>query len=121
MGSGGEGGAGTAEGGAVGAGEVTVSIASQTLQLRLRDAGRTLPALEEAFELLPIADAARAAFAARELTADEARRLAHGQRLDASELGPGPVAAYAPDGTLVALIADAGLTARPLVVLAGQP
>ncbi|GLY16248.1 tRNA pseudouridine synthase B [Kineosporia sp. NBRC 101677] len=83
------------------------------------DGAHTLPSLEESFALLPIADAARAAFTARELTDEEARKLAHGQRLEASELGPGPVAAFAPDGSLVALIADAGLTARPLVVLTG--
>jgi tRNA pseudouridine55 synthase len=79
----------------------------------------TLESLAADFTILPIAEAARAAFATRELTADEARKLAHGQRLEASELGPAPVAAYAPDGTLVALITDAGLTARPLVVLTG--
>ena len=79
----------------------------------------TLDSLTEQFELLPIAEAARAAFATRDLTADEARKLAHGQRLEASELGPAPVAAYAPDGTLIALITDAGLTAKPLVVLTG--
>jgi tRNA pseudouridine55 synthase len=80
---------------------------------------QTLDVLNEKFSVLSIADAARAAFATRDLSAEEARRLAHGQRLEASELGPGPVAAYAPDGSLVALIADAGLTARPLVVLTG--
>ncbi|GLY30233.1 tRNA pseudouridine(55) synthase TruB [Kineosporia sp. NBRC 101731] len=85
----------------------------------LLDGAHTLPELEESFALLPIAEAARAAFTGRDLTQDEARKLAHGQRLEASELGPGPVAAYAPDGSLVALIADAGLTARPLVVLTG--
>jgi tRNA pseudouridine55 synthase len=79
----------------------------------------TLDELRAEFAVLPIAEAARAAFATRNLTAEEARKLAHGQRLDASELGPAPVAAYAPDGTLVALITDAGLTARPLVVLTG--
>jgi len=79
----------------------------------------TLEALTAEFEILPIAEAARAAFAVRELSADEARKLAHGQRLEASEQGPAPVAAFAPDGTLVALITDAGLTARPLVVLTG--
>nr|WP_269329666.1 tRNA pseudouridine(55) synthase TruB [Kineosporia babensis] len=83
------------------------------------EGSHTLPALEESFRLLPIADAARTAFTGRDLTEDEARKLAHGQRLEASELGPGPVAAFAPDGSLVALIADAGLTARPLVVLTG--
>jgi len=83
------------------------------------ESARTLEDLEDSFEVLPIADAARAAFTGRDLSPEEARRLAHGQRLDASELGPGPVAAFAPDGTLVALISDAGLTARPLVVLTG--
>lgn len=83
------------------------------------DSARTLEDLERAFSLIPLAEAARRAFTSRALDAEEARRLAHGQRLPASELGPGPVAAFAPDGTLVALIADAGLTARPLVVLTG--
>ena len=80
----------------------------------------TLDALQEEFRVLPIAEAARAAFTARELTEDEARRLAHGQRLEAGGTGAGPVAAFAPDGTLVALVADAGLTARPLVVLSAS-
>ncbi len=84
------------------------------------DQAQTLEHLEdEAFSVLPVADAARAAFPARELSDDEARKLAHGQRLPASEQGPGPVAAFSPDGTLIALVADAGLTARPLVVLTG--
>jgi tRNA pseudouridine55 synthase len=79
----------------------------------------SLDELTSSFAILPIAEAARAAFVSRALTQEEARKLAHGQRLEASELGPAPVAAYAPDGTLVALITDAGLTARPLVVLTG--
>ena len=78
-----------------------------------------LEELERSFTVLPLADAARAAFTARELSVEEARRLAHGQRLLASDLGASPVAAFAPDGALVALIEDAGETARPLVVLAG--
>ena len=49
---------------------------------------------------------------------DEARKLAHGHRLDATGTGPDPVAAFAPDGHLVALVSDTGPTARPLVVLA---
>ena len=106
-------------GGSLGsAGHLTALRRTRVGPYRLEGA-RTLPELEESFALLPIAEAARAAFTARDLTEEEARRLAHGQRLEASELGPGPVAAFAPDGTLVALIADAGLTARPLVVLTG--
>jgi tRNA pseudouridine55 synthase len=83
------------------------------------DGARTLEQLDGDFCLLPIAQAARVAFPARELSDDEARRLAHGQRLAASEQGPGPVAAFAPDGSLIGLLTDAGLTARPLVVLVG--
>ncbi|MFI7587681.1 tRNA pseudouridine(55) synthase TruB [Spongisporangium articulatum] len=82
------------------------------------DVAATLPQLEESFTALPMARAARAAFPARELTDDEARRLAHGQRLSASGHGE-PTAAFAPDGGLVALVADAGETAKPLVVLVG--
>jgi tRNA pseudouridine55 synthase len=77
----------------------------------------TLEAAAEGFAVLPMADAARAAFPARELSDDEARRLAHGHRLDATGTGPDPVAAFAPDGALVALVTDTGPTARPLVVL----
>jgi tRNA pseudouridine55 synthase len=64
-----------------------------------------------------MADAARLAFPARELTDDEARRLGHGIRLPAIGLGPAPAAAFAPDGALVAVISEDGPLARPLVVL----
>jgi tRNA pseudouridine55 synthase len=95
---------------------------------------RTLDQLAERFEVLPLAQAASAAFPGRNLTADEARRLAHGGRLapagdatvdDAAAGGVGsvtdprtPVAAYAPDGTLVALVTEESGQARPLVVFA---
>ena len=78
---------------------------------------RTLEQLTEGFTLLPLADAARLVFPARELTADEARRLGHGMRLDAVGLGAAPAAAFAPDGALVAVVTEEGRTARPLVVL----
>ena len=55
----------------------------------------------------------RAAFPARELTAEEAWRLAHGQRLAALGRAGEPVAAFAPDGSLVAMVAEDGVTARP--------
>jgi tRNA pseudouridine55 synthase len=89
---------------------------------RVEDA-RTLEQLAERFEVLPLAQAAGAAFPRRDLTADEARRLAHGGRLAAAGVGgpgaaPGPAAAYAPDGTLVALVTEESGHARPLVVFA---
>jgi tRNA pseudouridine55 synthase len=79
---------------------------------------RSLDQLAEQFEVLPIAAAARAAFPARELSAEEARRLVHGQRLPAVGLGEGPAAAFGPDGALVAILTEQGPTAKPLLVLA---
>jgi len=92
------------------------------------DQAHTLDQLAERLEVLPLAQAAAAAFPGRNLTADEARRLAHGGRLaatastgttgaDADNQGT-PVAAYAPDGTLVALVIEQSGQARPLVVFA---
>jgi tRNA pseudouridine55 synthase len=81
------------------------------------DVARTLDELAEHLDVLGVAEAARAAFPARELTEDEARRLGHGQRLQAVGAGNGPVAAFAPDGRLVAIVEESGPTARPLVVM----
>jgi tRNA pseudouridine55 synthase len=85
------------------------------------DAARTLDQLAERFEVMPLAEAAAAAFPRRDLSADEARRLAHGGRLLAGPPGTGtasPTAAFAPDGSLVALLAEQDGQARPLVVFA---
>ena len=71
--------------------------------------------------MLPLAQAAAAAFPRRDLTEDEARRLAHGGRLGPVGDGAGdrgPTAAYAPDGTLIALVTEESGQARPLVVFA---
>jgi tRNA pseudouridine55 synthase len=81
------------------------------------DQARTLETLAEEFDVVPMAEAARLAFPARELTEDEARRLAHGVRLTAVGLGSAPAAAFAPDGALVAVVSEEGGVARPLVVL----
>ena len=83
---------------------------------RIEDA-RTLEQLAGRFEVLPLARAAAAAFPSRTLTADEARRLAHGGRLGPSGADE-PTAAYAPDGTLIALVTEESGQARPLVVFA---
>jgi tRNA pseudouridine55 synthase len=66
--------------------------------------------------VIPLAEAAAAAFAARQLTADEARLVSHGGRLPAGESGTGPVAAFGPDGSLVALLTEADGQARSLAV-----
>jgi tRNA pseudouridine55 synthase len=83
------------------------------------DVARTLEQLGEDFQVLPMAQAARAAFPARELSDDEARKLTHGQRLPSTGASEVPTAAFAPDGTLIAIVSDTGPTCRPLLVLVG--
>lgn len=81
---------------------------------------RSLDQLESTFGVLAMADAARAVFAARELSADEVATLRFGQRVTASGRGDVPVAAFAPDGSLVALLTDRADTARSLLVIASD-
>ncbi|BDO42614.1 tRNA pseudouridine(55) synthase TruB [Cellulomonas sp. NTE-D12] len=68
--------------------------------------------------VLPLADAARAMFAPRELSEAETRALSYGQRLDAVAAAGGPVAAFSPSGELVALLENRGDRAVPLLVFA---
>ena len=91
------------------------------------EGARTLEQLAERFEVLPLAQAASAVFPRRDVSADEARRLAHGGRLTAEghperhrATQEHPTAAYAPDGSLVALLAEQDGQVRPLVVFAGS-
>jgi tRNA pseudouridine55 synthase len=71
-------------------------------------------------ELTGLAEAADAAFPRRELSADEARLLSHGGKLSPTGAGPAPVAAFGPDGSLVALLTDDGGRARSLAVFAPE-
>jgi tRNA pseudouridine55 synthase len=79
---------------------------------------KTLDQLAERFEVMPLAQAAAAAFGRRDLSADEARRLAHGGRLAAQHPAgtQDPIAAFGPDGTLIALLTEQDGQARPLAV-----
>ena len=63
---------------------------------------------------LALSDAAVRVFPERRLTAEEAVALGYGQRIPATA-SAGLVAATAPDGRLVALVEDAGETARVAV------
>jgi tRNA pseudouridine55 synthase len=72
-------------------------------------------------ELTSLAEAAAAAFPRRELSADEARLLSHGGKLSPTGAGPAPVAAFGPDGSLIALLADDAGRARSLAVFAPEP
>jgi tRNA pseudouridine55 synthase len=73
----------------------------------------------EHIPVIPLNDAARAGFTHRELTAAEARALGFGQRVPSEQPGRSdPVAAFAPDGTLVAMLDETGSRARAHVVFA---
>jgi tRNA pseudouridine55 synthase len=76
--------------------------------------GRDKPGAQLA--MVPLEAAAAAAFPTRRLTEPEARSLAHGASLPWAGPAPGPVAAFGPDGTLIALVTERGGTARPLAV-----
>jgi tRNA pseudouridine55 synthase len=102
----------------------TLGVGGHLVRLRRTAVGpygigsaRTLEELAEGFTVMSVGEAVRTAFPARELTADEARRLAHGQPVEAAGLGEGPVGAFGPDGTLVALVSELGPTTKTLLVL----
>jgi tRNA pseudouridine55 synthase len=79
-------------------------------------AAHTLDELAGQLAVLPLAEAAAAAFPVRQLTADQARSLSHGGRLPGMGGETGPVAAFAPDGTLIALVQEKDGVAQPLAV-----
>ena len=88
------------------------------------DQAHTLEDLSERTRVTPIAEAAAAAFPRVDLTADDARRLSQGARIPVPtspvpEEGPAtPMAAFAPDGTLVALVSEEAGRLRSLAVFA---
>jgi tRNA pseudouridine55 synthase len=88
-------------------------IAEATPLDELAAAAGTVP-----LPVIPLAAAAAAAFDSRQLTADEARLIGHGGRLPALGAGPAPVAAFGPDGALIALLTEADGQARSLAVFA---
>jgi tRNA pseudouridine55 synthase len=79
------------------------------------DVAHTLEALADEFVLLPIADAARAAFPSREVDDDAAVVVSHGGPLPAHGT-PGPVAVFGPDGAFLALLEDRGETTKAVAV-----
>jgi len=94
----------------------------------------TLDQLAESFTIIPMAQAAAAAFPRVNLTDEQAQRLSHGAQLPLREitlpeiavagapaLGEGtdaPLAAFAPDDTLIALVTATAGRVRSLAVFA---
>jgi tRNA pseudouridine55 synthase len=83
------------------------------------NAAHTLEELADNFEILPLAEAARALLPARELSPEETIELSFGRRISPSGCDD-VTAAFGPDGSLVALLKDAGPAARPELVFAAQ-
>jgi tRNA pseudouridine55 synthase len=77
---------------------------------------RTIEQLTEELTVLPLADAVSAAFPRLDVSTEDARRIAHGGRLGATGLGPGPIGVFGPDGTLLALMEEHGPVAKPIAV-----
>ncbi|MEV6027933.1 tRNA pseudouridine(55) synthase TruB [Streptomyces sp. NPDC052036] len=70
------------------------------------DSARTLDQLQQELAVMPIADAASAAFPRWDVDAKRARLLANGVRLEMPEeyAGAGPVAVFDPEGRLLVLV-----------------
>ncbi|MEW1807025.1 tRNA pseudouridine(55) synthase TruB [Pseudarthrobacter sp. NPDC080039] len=90
------------------------------------DQARTLEQLADELTVLEMSQAARALMPNRELTAAETAEISFGRRIAAgaaagtpeAATAEHPAAAFAPDGSLVALLADAGSYAKPVLVFA---
>jgi tRNA pseudouridine55 synthase len=87
---------------------------------------RTLEELAEELDILEMSQAARALMPSRELSEAESIEISYGRRISAgpaagtpdAATADNPVAAFAPSGELVALLADTGNHAKPVLVFA---
>jgi tRNA pseudouridine55 synthase len=70
----------------------------------------------EPVPVLPIAQAAGAAFPRYDVDEEQAKAIAHGGPLPARGLGPGPIAVFAPDGAFLALVEEQGRRCKPIAV-----
>ena len=80
------------------------------------DRAHTLDTLAEQLEVVPLADVVALAFPRWDASVDDARRLGLGQRLAPVGLPTGVVGAFAPDGSVVALVEERDGAVRPAVV-----
>lgn len=88
------------------------------------DSAHSLADLEVASEaddipVISLSEAARESFEVRELTAPEATAVGYGQRIPSKHGGRSqPIAAFAPNGNLVAMLDESGTLAKAHVVFA---
>jgi len=103
----------------VGRFDLTMAHDLAELSGRLETDGPSGAAGSHGIPILMLSDAARAQFPVRELTEAEATAIGHGQRIESRPpLRGEPVAAFAPDGRLVAMLDESGRLARTHVVFA---
>ncbi|RNF98624.1 tRNA pseudouridine(55) synthase TruB [Streptomyces botrytidirepellens] len=85
------------------------------------EAARTLERLEESLQIMPIAEAAAAAFPRWDVDAHQARLLGNGVRIDMPPregAAAGPVAVFGPEGRFLALVEESKGRAKSLAVFA---
>ncbi|HET9379944.1 MAG TPA: tRNA pseudouridine(55) synthase TruB [Streptomyces sp.] len=82
------------------------------------DAARTLDQLQQELTVMPVAEAASAAFRRWDVDLRRAKLLLNGVRLDMPDeyAGPGPVAVFGPDGHFLALVEAQRGKAKSLAV-----
>jgi tRNA pseudouridine55 synthase len=82
------------------------------------DSARTLDQLQEELTVMPVADAATAAFPRWDVDAHRARLLLNGVRLEVpgEYAGAGPVAVFDPEGVFLALVEESKGKAKSLAV-----
>jgi tRNA pseudouridine55 synthase len=80
------------------------------------DAARGLDEVAADPSVVPLAEAAAAAFPCWRLTEAEAQVVSHGGRLAGGGRGEGPVAVFGPDGEFLALVEEKAGHYRPLAV-----
>ncbi|MFF5918999.1 tRNA pseudouridine(55) synthase TruB [Streptomyces flavochromogenes] len=80
------------------------------------DSAKTLDQLQQELTVMPVADAASAAFPRWDVDEKRARLLLNGVRLEMPEYPAGPVAVFGPGGTLLALVEDQRGKAKSLAV-----
>ncbi|MEV7535018.1 tRNA pseudouridine(55) synthase TruB [Streptomyces hydrogenans] len=80
------------------------------------DSARTLDQLQEELTVMPVAEAAEAAFPRWDVDEKRARLLLNGVRLEMPDYPKGAVAVYGPDGKLLALVEDQRGKAKSLAV-----
>ncbi|MEU7569422.1 tRNA pseudouridine(55) synthase TruB [Streptomyces fradiae] len=80
------------------------------------DAARTLDQLQEQLTVMPIAEAAAAAFPRWDVDERRAKLLLNGVRIDMPAYGEGPVAVFGPEGRFLALVEERGGRAKSVAV-----